>query len=387
MNASAKQRKDSTPHKDFLARDQFQSLFDVLHRQNYKIIGPVIQDGAIVFAPVNNVSQLAFGVIDTQQPGSYKLIPSDNDRYFEWVCGPQALKPLLFKPHQPLWTCRADDQQLSFKQHSAEAEALAVIGVRACDLSALALQDKHFLHGNYVDAFYQEQREKMLLIAVNCSRSGEQCFCASTGDGPDISFYYDLRLDELEDGFLLDSGSESGQQVLQDLPLLPASSAQIEKAQHQIAQAAKQQTKQIPNNAELATLLKLNKSDDWKSVAEHCLACGSCTLVCPTCFCSKQETDTDLSTGQSSQVRIWDSCFSEEYGHIVGKNYRPEIAARYRQWMLHKLVIWREQYGRSGCVGCGRCTTWCPAAIDFVEQAKQLIAQVPSDTENGVNHE
>ncbi len=388
MNASSKPQKGSKSRKAFLGREKFQSLFDVLHRQNYKIIGPVVRDGAIVYERVTSASQLAVGVKDVQQPGRYELVHGRNDRYFEWVCGPQALKPLLFKSHQTLWTCRAEDTQLSFQQHKPEAEPIAVIGVRACDLAALALQDKHFIYGNYEDAFYKAQREKMLLIAVNCSRSAEQCFCVSTGDGPEVSFYYDLLLDELDDGFLIESGSEKGLCVAQQLEVEAATSGQEETARKQIASAAGEQTKQLPGYSQLNGLLKLMKSDDWKSIADRCLACGNCTLVCPTCFCSKQEAENDLALGQSTQVRVWDSCFSEEHGHIFGKNYRPEIASRYRQWMLHKLVIWRQQYGRSGCVGCGRCITWCPAAIDLVEEAQRLLTLLPSDEENdnGVNN-
>ncbi|PWI33971.1 sulfite reductase subunit A [Vibrio albus] len=368
--------------KTQLARDRFHTLFDVLHRQNYKVIGPVVRDGAVVFERVTSPDQLAKGVIDEQQPGSYKLKydkQSEDSRYFLWNNGPQALKPLLFKPRQELWMCRADDTQLTFHPSSTEADSIAVIGVRACDLAALALQDQHFLHGNYGDGYYQAQREKMLLIAVNCSRSGEQCFCVSTGDGPGASFYYDLLLDELDDGFLLECGSDKGAKVLDQLSLPPATEEQEQRANRQVEAAAKAQSKQLPGSLQLADLAKLLRADDWKAIAERCLSCGNCTLVCPTCFCSKQEAENDLSLDHSTQVRLWDSCFSEEHGHIFGKNYRPEIASRYRQWMLHKLVFWRQQYGRIGCVGCGRCISWCPAAIDLVEEAQRLLALLPEE--------
>ena len=387
MDTGSKLHKDHRSKKTWLSRANFHTLFDLLHRQNYKVIGPVVHDGAIVFERVTSPTQLACGVVDKQEPGSYRLISSGSKRNFDWNCGPQALKPFLFKPHQILWTCRADDNQLSFQQHNPEAEPIAVIGVRACDLAALALQDQHFLHGDYQDAFYKAQRENMLLVAVNCSRSAEQCFCVSTGDGPEVSFYYDLVLDELDEGFLLESGSEKGLKVLEPLGLTCATSEQEKLARKQLKAAAESQQKQLPGNTQLAELNKLIKSDSWKGIAERCLACGNCTLVCPTCFCSKQEAENDLYLGQSTQVRVWDSCFSEEHGHIFGKNYRPEIASRYRQWMLHKLVIWRQQYGRVGCVGCGRCITWCPAAIDLVEEARHMLSQLPVEEKDGVNDE
>ena len=376
----------SKPHKKTLGRDDFHALFDVLHALDYKIVGPVVKDGAIVFDRVTSPRQLARGLIDEQSPGSYQLIASHSPRYFDWNTGPQALKPFLFKPRQTLWTCDVDDRNLVFNQCAVEAEKLAFIGVRACDLAALALQDKHFLQGAYQDEFYQAQREQMLIVAVNCSRSGNQCFCVSTGDGPEACFYYDIVLDELDEGFLLEGGSEKGQQVMAQLPLTPATAAQQITAEQQVKSAAEAQKKKMPRKSQLAGLIKVLDSDRWQAVAERCLACGNCTLVCPTCFCSKQESESDISLASASQVRLWDSCFSEDHSYIFGKTVRPTIASRYKQWLIHKLVAWQQQYGRSGCVGCGRCITWCPAAIDLVEEAQLLVNEVngiEEKTDNG----
>ncbi|MDG3088536.1 4Fe-4S dicluster domain-containing protein [Vibrio hannami] len=380
MNSDTDNRR--RPSKLWLARQNFSLLFEALGSLGYKIIAPVIRNGAILFDSVTSPGELACGVRERQAPGKYSLDSDSSGHFFSWNTGLQGLKPLLFKPEQTLWSCRAEDSGLSFHQAPLGAEKIAVIGVRACDLAALALQDKHFLFGPYQDEFYKAQREKLLLVAVNCSASGEQCFCVSTGTGPEAKFYYDLVLDELDDGFLLEQGSDKGLAVLDALSLEPASAERCAMAKVQVNAAAKNQNKQMPDERKLQQLTELLADRHWESIAERCLSCGNCTLVCPTCFCSKQESKRHLFPDAeggviSEQVRLWDSCFSVEHSHIFGKNFRPTISSRYRQWVTHKLANWQSQYGRSGCVGCGRCITWCPAAIDLVEEVQDLLKQLP----------
>lgn len=367
--------------KGWLERPDFACLFEVLKAAGYTIIGPVAREGTIQYQRIDNVADLASHVADKQSPGRYQLLPDNSHRLFNWNNGPQGLKPWLFKPEQTLWTCSPDDPELRFTPASCEAEKLAVIGVRACDLSALALQDKHFMYGPHPDPFYQAQRKQLLLIAVNCSVSGNNCFCVSTGSGPAARFYYDLLLDELDKGFLVKAGSEKGLAVYQQLPLTKVDADKTAMAKSQLESARQQQSKKMPNEQQLLHLAELLSDSHWQQIEERCLACGNCTLVCPTCFCSKQQSinQLDASNGdiQSAQVRVWDSCFSLQHGYIFGKNFRPTIAARYRQWLIHKLVTWQQQYGNSGCVGCGRCITWCPAAIDLVEEVAKLLEQLP----------
>ena len=110
----------------------------------------------------------------------------------------------------------------------------------------------------------------------------------------------------------------------------------------------------------------------WSDTAGRCLSCGNCTMVCPTCFCSTVEDVTDVSGTQAERVRHWDSCFTSEHSYIHGGATRVTTKARYRQWLTHKLASWIDQFGTSGCVGCGRCITWCPVGIDITEEVRVI---------------
>ena len=112
----------------------------------------------------------------------------------------------------------------------------------------------------------------------------------------------------------------------------------------------------------------------WDEVAERCLTCGNCTMVCPTCFCTTVEDVTDLTGEQAERWRAWDTCFSLDHSYVHGGSVRPTGRSRYRQWMTHKLGTWWDQFGTSGCVGCGRCIAWCPVGIDITEEAAALRA-------------
>jgi ferredoxin len=362
-------------HATYLPRHAMQSLIDALRDEGYRVVGPRASEGAILYADLDDAAELPQGRRDVQQPGRYRLEKEGSARCFAWANGPQALKPFLFSSCETLWRVRRDDEGgMSFRETIPREPPLAVIGARACDLAALELQDKHFL-GAIRDPYYAARREGLFIIAVHCTHPAETCFCASTGDGPRAERGFDLALSEMDDGYLVEIGSARGAAVAARLPLETASTGQRERAAVEIAEAAARQTRRLPpGNLQSALFARLDHAR-WQAVAERCLSCGNCTSVCPTCFCHAEHDAPSLDGSTSEHVRVWDSCFTEGHSSIHGIVIRAETAPRYRQWLTHKLGSWHAQYGRSGCVGCGRCITWCPVGIDLTEEAAAICGE------------
>jgi sulfhydrogenase subunit beta (sulfur reductase) len=345
------------------------SLFERLSAAGYRILGPRLREGAMVFAELGSVDELPRGMRDVQSPGAYRTVV-EGDRYFDWANGPQALKPLTFASHETLWECRrGEDGHLEFVQTPPEPRPTAVIGVRGCDLAALDLQDRHFLAPGRVDSHYQTRRNALFLIAVHCNHPAATCFCASTGDGPRAGEGFDIALQEIEEGFLIEAGSSRGSDLLERLPLSPATSAQLAEAEDLYQGALEHQKRGLPSRDLSDALFAALEHPRWDEVAGRCLACGNCTAVCPTCFCSDLIQEPSLDGRTNTAHRQWDSCYTAGHSYFAGRVLRKDIRTRYRQWLTHKLGGWHAQFGRSGCTGCGRCITWCPVGIDITEEA------------------
>lgn len=363
----------------FLPRSELQSLIDALKRRYRRVVGPVVRDGAIVFDEVERAAQLPAGWHDEQSPGRYRLAHDHDARCFAWANGPQALKALTFAPREVLWRAERNDRgELSFSDAAPEPVTTAVIGARACDLAALHLQDRHFAYGAYADAYFNRRRRALFVVAVDCAQPAATCFCHSTGDGPTATSGFDVALTELEEGFLVRAKSDPGRTVAEALSLEPATPGQLERAQAQARDAAAAQTRTLPGRNLRDALLARLTHPQWEDVASRCLACGNCTAVCPTCFCHQEGDATAMDGATAEHYREWDSCFTAGHSYIHGWVVRGTTRLRYRQWLVHKLGTWHDQYGRSGCVGCGRCIAWCPVGIDITEEALALMKE-PAD--------
>jgi len=353
------------------------ALVGALRARGFRVLGPTLRDGAIVYDELESAAELPTGWTDTQDAGRYRLERRDDEARFGYAVGPHSWKQFLLPPRVRLWQARRHNGGFEVEEEPLDEAPLAFLGVRACELHAIAIQDRVFLEGRYVDRDYALRREDAFVVAVNCFEPGGTCFCVSMGTGPKAEAGYDLALTEILDGehrFLVEVGSERGAEMLRELPRREASEVDVEAAGEAVAGAAERMGRRL-DATDLRDLLARNlEHPRWDEVASRCLTCSNCTLVCPTCFCTSVEDVTDLAGDSAGRVRTWDSCFSVDYSYVHGGSIRPSGRSRYRQWLTHKFGTWHDQFGTSGCVGCGRCITWCPVGIDVTEELTAIRA-------------
>ncbi len=379
------------PVGSFLSIDaaQLQVLVDGLRGLGFRTVGPRIVDGAIVYAELESADQLPVGYVDRQDGGIYRLETSESAGHFDFVVGPDSLKKFLFPPREALLESVRTNGIWQMTPPAVAPPPLAIIGLRSCDLHALAIQDKVFLGGPYVDPGYQARRRNLFIVAVNCRRSAATCFCHSMKTGPDVSGGFDLALTELDNRFVVQVGSQRGAEVLSTTEWAVCTLQEVDDAREisnalreQMCQRGQKELVQLAPGAPRERFLDTSNIHDllmdnlehprWSQVAERCLSCANCTMVCPTCFCASVEEVSDLSGDNVRRERAWDSCFTAEHSYMNTGTVRKTTASRYRQWLTHKLATWYDQFGTSGCVGCGRCITWCPVGIDLTEEVAAI---------------
>jgi ferredoxin len=364
--------------RSVLDRQDFPALFDALGAEGYTIVGPTVRDHAIVYSGLDSVHDLPIGWTDEQEAGEYRLKRRDDEALFGYAVGQQSWKQLLFPPTTTLFQVKRSNGSLGFVPSEVADTRYAFLGVRACELAAIAIQDRVFMGSGAVDRTYEQKRRDVFTVAVNCMVAGGTCFCVSMGTGPRCTSGYDLVLTEiLEPGrheFVLEAGSEAGERILSLLPGRSAAEDDLGTVDRIVAETASSMGRFMDTEGIKELLYENLEHPRWDQVAERCLSCTNCTLVCPTCFCSTT-TDTVTLDGETAQrSRRWDSCFTMDFSALHGVPVRGDTRARYRQWMTHKLASWYDQFGSSGCVGCGRCISWCPVGIDITEEVAAIRA-------------
>lgn len=359
-----------------LTHEQLRELHTLLCTQGFVVLGPQVRDGAIVYDRLTSLDQLPTGWIDEQSNGRYSLQPGSSQTLFGYTVGPHSWKRFLYPPQQRLFTSDRMPRGFSNTSDNRSQQRYALFGVRSCDLTAIARQDRIFLHGHYVDFSYQSRRESCFIVAVNCGRAAATCFCASMNAGPRVESGYDLALTEIETAhgyrYLAEVGSEFGAEIIGKISHEPATEADLRIAEQLLAATSAHMGRSLDTRGLKEMLYRNFEHPIWDAIAERCLSCGNCTMVCPTCFCTTIEDSTDLSGHQAERWRRWDSCFTLNFSYIHGGSIRVSAKSRFRQWMTHKLAAWIDQFGAYGCVGCGRCITWCPVGIDITAEARTL---------------
>jgi ferredoxin len=367
---------EPVPQKAVLDLINLQQLVDALARRGYRVIGPRVRDGAIIYDDLKFVSELPAGWSDQQDGGLYRLKRRDDNALFGYAVGPHSLRRFLQPPEQRLWKAEKNGLEIRFVPDSPPGERFAFFGVRSCELHAMAIQDRVFLEGSLVDNGYRSRREGCFIVAVNCGHAGGTCFCVSMNTGPKATFGFDLSLTEILEGdrhcFLVESGTAEGRSLLNSVTTRPAAARDEALAGQVIAQCAASMGRAMDTAGIKELLYRNYENPRWEDVAGRCLTCANCTLVCPTCFCTTLEDTTDLAGEHAERWQKRDSCFTIEFSFLHGGSVRKSAKSRYRQWMTHKLATWIDQFETSGCVGCGRCITWCPVGIDITEEVKAI---------------
>ncbi|MGO8689478.1 MAG: 4Fe-4S dicluster domain-containing protein [Thermoguttaceae bacterium] len=362
----------------FLPREGLDDLVRLLRKQGYTVLGPTVVNQAISLQPLEKADQLPKGVRDQQDGGHYRLLPGDPALTFEYVVGPDGPKGHLFPSNLRLLAFHVEGDDFILDEASPQPPKLAFLGVRPCELAAIAVQDRVFgvdrpqAFRCESETWYTQTRQQALLLAVNCTRPGGTCFCASWGTGPAASEGFDLAMTELRNGFLVEVGSQRGAALASQLPLREPTAAEMELAELKLQRACEQMGRHLDTEGIKELLDAELEHPEWDDVARRCLSCGNCTMVCPTCFCSTVSDSTYLTGPRATRTRKWESCYTLQFTYTTTGPERNTIRGRYRHWLRHKLGTWWEQFGTSGCIGCGRCITWCPVGIDLTEEIPRL---------------
>ena len=357
-------------------QEHLHRLFEGLKKRGYSLVGPALREGAITHAEIDSIADLPAGWTNEQDGGTYRLTRRKDEALFGYTVGPHSCKKFLLPPVTRLWQARRNGNGFQTLEEGQEIPKYAFIGVRSCELHAIAIQDKVFLQGDHVDPAYKARRKGVFVVAVNCGQAAGTCFCVSMNTGPKAKSGFDIALTEVLEGqrhyFVAEVGTEAGAEALQEVSHREATAKEKAAAAGTVAQAAAQMGRTLDTTGIKELLYQNYDHPRWDDVAKRCLTCGNCTMVCPTCFCSTVEDYTDLKGEHAERVRKLDSCFTMDFSYIHGGSIRASAKSRYRQWMTHKLATWIDQFGTSGCVGCGRCITWCPVGIDITAEVRAI---------------
>ncbi len=349
------------------------ALIHTLTDRGYEVVGPTVRGQTILYDTITSTDDLPVGITDRQEAGTYRLETRDDGALFGYVVGPQSFRRYLTPPGNVFWKGVLTDDGFETVE-LPEPPRLAFFGARPCEVAAMQVQDE--VYSAVGDPVYLGRRGRSFTVAVNCSEPAPTCFCDSLGTGPGVSNGYDIAMTEVVDGeshyFIAEAGTDEGSEVLALLPSRDPLDEELVHARRMVVRAAERMGRHLDTDGLKEVLYGNIENPYWDEIAKRCLSCTNCTLVCPTCFCSTVEDHLSLDGSEAERARPWDSCFTLDFSYVNGGPVRPSPGPRYRQWLTHKLASWQDQFGSIGCVGCGRCITWCPVGIDITKEAAAI---------------
>jgi len=335
-----------------------------------KLFGYRHHNGRIAFSEINNINEIFVALTDIQKPGYYRA--SSGYRFRHSFSSP---KVFLLPPEHLILTVSRDYDILESSSSFQELTAI-FFGIKPCDRKAIDILD-HILYGR--SPVYTTRRNAVRAIVVEeCLEPGETCFCSTVNAGPTISSGFDIAYARLYGDLLVFRyGSSLGEKILGKVGLQRAQESHVKMYLEMVNRAISMMRGRIPNISEIqkALMEKVSAKPFWEEISSKCVGCGNCNYVCPTCFCT--EIEDRVENGFSTRVGVWLGCLTYTYGLVAGGHFRQELYTRYRHFILHKFLFYPKQVGDIGCVGCGRCITWCPLGIDLRETLSR-IAEVKS---------
>lgn len=330
-----------------LAKERLSDFLNSL--QNYEVVAPVKRHQVTAFEAIANPQQAPLDLVSQPHPPKRFIFPQ-TEVLFTFDKSHQVKEP---KPPQGKKT-------------------RVLFGIRPCDARAFSLMDPVF-EKDYPDPYYLEKRKSTVLIGLQCSQPFSNCFCTSVGGDPSFAQGIDLLMADLGERYFLQVLTPHGDEIVKTAsPVLSSPSEEDEKEMDKLNAKSKQNVhRAIPLQGIMEKIEQHFHHSLWKELAQKCISCGICTYTCPTCHCF--DIQDERIKGKGKRVRVWDSCMYREYTlHASGHNPRPTRVERFRNRMYHKFKQSIELNGVPGCVGCGRCTTLCPASEDLIENLQAI---------------
>ncbi|MGB9612568.1 MAG: 4Fe-4S dicluster domain-containing protein [Candidatus Margulisiibacteriota bacterium] len=268
------------------------------------------------------------------------------------------------------------------KDEPVYGESLVFLGMRSCDLEALEVLDRVLIEGEFKDPFYAARREKSTLIGADCTDCGDTCFCNLVGIKPYPREKFDLNLSLLEEGYVVEVGSEKGQILIEKNKSLFQEVPKIflerrEKKREQVSKLVEEKNLNYHLKGKLHDLHRMNLLNKiWRVLTKDCVECSACNFICPTCTCFLLLDQ--IRDRENERYKVWDACLKTGYARVAGgANSRPKLYERLQNRYHCKFDYSYQRLGRYTCVGCGRCIDGCAANIDMRKIFLELEKQAP----------